>query len=178
MIDSLVPQSSQHLVSGLFLFVRLAFVLFVCGFLVVVFIIALQIFVRWNLKMVLACLSLIAKDGEHFLRYFCAIFCLLRTILFRILPSCHWDICFFDSFGSSMPIMSIDPLSYTELARVPFYSIESFFNPLIVSVAGQKLFISMRYYLSIFSHNSLKNTVLFRMFFPILVFLMVLHLFF
>lgn len=126
--------------------------------------------------MFLTCLSLIAKNDEHFLMYFCAIFCLLR-ILFRILPKLVMATCgFLDYFGGSMPIMGINPWSDTELARVPSYSIDSFFKQLIVLVAVQKLFSSIWSYLSTLSHNSLKNAVLFRTFFPKLVLFMVLPL--
>ena len=52
----------------------------------VVLVLAILTGVRWNLKLVLRCISLVAKDVEHFFKCFSDIGTILLKILFRSVP--------------------------------------------------------------------------------------------
>jgi hypothetical protein len=65
----LSPHPRQHLLSREFL------------------ILAILTGMRWNLRVVLICISLMTKDGEHFFRYFSALqYSLLENSLFSSVP--------------------------------------------------------------------------------------------
>ena len=91
----LLPHPCQHLLSPEFL------------------ILAILTGVRWNLRVVLICISLMTKDAEHFFRCFSAIqYSSVENSLFSSVP--HFKIGLFGSlefnFLSSLYILDISPL--------------------------------------------------------------------
>jgi len=99
----LSPNPRQHLLSPEFL------------------ILAILTGVRWNLRVVLICISLMIKDAEHFFRCFSAIqYSTGENSLFSSEP--HFLMGLFDflesTFLSSLYILDISPLSDLGLAKI------------------------------------------------------------
>ena len=79
--------------------------------------------VRWNLRVVLICISLKAKDVEHFLRCFSVIrYSSIENFLFKSVP--HFIIGLFNSlvssFFSSLYTLDGRPLSDVGLVKIFF----------------------------------------------------------
>ena len=93
--------------------------------------------VRWNLRVVLICISMMIKDVEHFFRCFSAIrYSSVENSLFSSVP--HFLMGLFEFlesiFLSSLYILDINPLSDLELEKIlsqsvggPFCLIDSIF---------------------------------------------------
>jgi hypothetical protein len=129
----LSPHPRQHLLSAEFL------------------VLAILTSVRWNLRVVLICISLMIKAVEHFFRCFSALryssaenSCLalypILMGLFEFLES---------SFLSSLYILDISSLSDLGLVKILSQSVGGLFVLLTVSFALQKLCNFMRSHLSI-----------------------------
>jgi|UPI00000E97A0 hypothetical protein len=108
----LSPHPCQHLLSSEF------------------FILALLTGVKWNLSVVLICLSLMIKDVEHFFRCFSVIwYSSVENSLFSSVP--HFLMGLFDflesSFLSSLYILNISPLSDLGLVKILFQSVGGLF---------------------------------------------------
>jgi hypothetical protein len=83
--------------------------------LVVLLMIAILTGVRWNLSMVLICISFMARDGEHFFMCFLAIWnSSFEKVLFSSVAHFFIGSLIFGefSFFSSLYILTISPLSY------------------------------------------------------------------
>ena len=79
--------------------------------------------VRWNLRVVLICISLMAKDVKNFIKYFSAIqYSSIENFLFSSVP--HYLIGLFgslvSSFLSSLYTLDIMPLSNVGLVKIFF----------------------------------------------------------
>ena len=121
----LSPHPRQHLLSHEFL------------------ILAILTGVRWNLRVVLICISLMTKDVEHFFRCFSAIqYFSVENSLFSSVP--HFLIGLFDSlesnFLSSLYILDISPLLDVGLVKIFPQSVGCCFVLLTVSFALQCFF--------------------------------------
>jgi len=130
----LSPPPHQHLLSPEFLMLA-----FLTG-------------VRWNLRVVLICISLMTKDVEHFFRCFSAIHhCSAVNSLFS--SELHFLIGLFLSLRSnfmiSLYILDISPLSVEGLVKIFSQSVGCHFVLTTVSFALQKLCSFMRSHLSI-----------------------------
>ena len=82
--------------------------------------------VRWNLRVVLICISLMIKDVEHFLKCLSAILdSSVESSLFRsVLHFLNWIICSFDDpFLEFLYILEIRPLSDVGLRKIFFHSV-------------------------------------------------------
>ena len=115
-------------------------------------ILAILVGVRWNLRVDLICISLMANDVEHFLRCFSAIrYSSIENFLFSSVP--HFLIGLFDSlvsiFLSSLYILDIRHLSDVGLVKIFSYSVGCRFVFLTVSLALQKLCNLIQFYFSI-----------------------------
>ena len=82
--------------------------------------------VRWNLRVILICITLITKDFEHFFRCFPAIKdSSVVNSLFSSIP--HFLIGLFTflevTFLSSLDILDISPLSDVGLVKILFQSV-------------------------------------------------------
>lgn len=130
----LSPHPRQHLLSPEFL------------------ILAILTGVRWNLRVVLICISLMTKNVEHFFRCFSAIWHYSDVnSLFSSEP--HFVIGLFVSlrsnFLSSLYILDIRPLSVVGLVKIFSQSVGCCFVLKTVSFALQKLCSFVRSHLSI-----------------------------
>ena len=99
----LTPHPLQHKLSSLFL------------------ILAILTGVRWNLRAVLICISLIAKDVEHFLKRLLALwYSSVESSLFRSVPPFFIGlfVLLISSFSSYLYILEISPLSYVGLVKI------------------------------------------------------------
>jgi len=119
----LSPHLCQHLLSPKFL------------------ILAMLTGVRWNLRVVLICISPMTKDAEYFFRCFSAIpYSSVGNSLFSSVP--QFLIGLFGSlestFLSSLYVLDISPLLDVELAKIFSQSVGCCFVPLTVSFALQK----------------------------------------
>ena len=126
------PQPLQHKLSSVFL------------------ILAILTGVRWNLRVVLICISLMTKDVEHFLKCLSAILdSSVESSLFR--PALHFFIGLFvllmTNFLSSLYILEISPLSNVGLVKIFSHSVGCHFVLLTMSFALQKFFSFRRSYL-------------------------------
>ena len=130
----LSPHPLQHLLSPEFL------------------ILAILTGVRWNLRVVLICISLMTNEVEHFLRCFSTIRSSSGvSSLFNSVP--HFLIGLFgfleSNFLSSLYILDISPLSDVGLVKIFSQFVGCRFVLLMVSFALQKLCNFMRSHLSI-----------------------------
>jgi len=97
----LSPHPHQHLLSPEFL------------------ILAILTGVRWNLRVVLICISLMAKDVEHFFRCFSAIrYSSAENSLFSSVPHLGLFVSPESKFLSSLYILDISPLSDVGLVDI------------------------------------------------------------
>jgi hypothetical protein len=127
----LSPHPHQHLLSPEFL------------------ILAILTGVRWNLRVILVCISLVIKDVEHFFRCFSAIqYSSVENSLFSSVPQFLIDYLIFveSIFLSSLYILDISPLSNLGLVKILFQSVGGLFVLLSVSFALQKLCSFMRFH--------------------------------
>jgi hypothetical protein len=95
-MGSFSPHPCQHLVVVVFLMV------------------AILPGVRWNLSVVLICISFMARDGEHFFMYFLAIWISsFEKVLFSSVAHLFFGSLIFGEFSflSSLYILVISPLS-------------------------------------------------------------------
>jgi len=120
---------------------------------------------RWNLRVVFICISLMTKDAGHFFRCFSAIwYSSVENSLFSSVP--HFLIVLFGSlesnFLSSLYILNISPLSDKGLAKIFSQSVGCHFVLLTVFIALQKLCNFMRSHLSIVDLRAWTIGVLFR----------------
>jgi hypothetical protein len=102
--------------------------------------------VRWNLRVVFICISLMTKNIERFFKYFSAIRgSSVENSLFSSVP--HFKIGLFgllmSNFLSSLYTMDIRPLLDIRLVKNFFYSVGCCFVLFIVSFVLQKLFSFM-----------------------------------
>ena len=114
----LSPHPRQHLMSSQFL------------------ILAILVGVKWNLKVVFNCISLMAKDVKHFLMCFSAIrYSSIENSLFNSAP--HFLIGLFDSLASnflcSLYILDIRPLSDLVLVKIFSQSVGMHLENIILS---------------------------------------------
>jgi hypothetical protein len=108
--------------------------------------------VRWNLRLVLMCISLMIKDIEHFFRSFSVIqYSSVENSLFSSVP--HFKIGLFVSlestFLSFLYILDVSPLSDIGLEKTFSQSVGCQIVLLTVSFALKKLCNFMRFYSSI-----------------------------
>jgi hypothetical protein len=109
--------------------------------------------VRWNLRVVLICISLMIKDVEHFFRCFSALqYSSVDNSLFSSVPH-FFKIGLFvflvSNFLSSLYILDTSPLLGIKLVKIISQSVGCLFVLLTVSFALQKLWDSMRFHFSI-----------------------------
>jgi hypothetical protein len=130
----LCPHPCQHLLS--------------CEFLIL----AILTVVRWKLRVVLICISLMSKDVEHFFRCFLAIqYSSVENSLFSSVPHCLIGL--FDSlepnFLRSLYILDISPLLDMGLVKIFSQSVGCHFVLFTGSFNLQKLCNIIRSHLSI-----------------------------
>jgi hypothetical protein len=111
------------------------------------FTLAILMGVKWSLRVVLICVSLMTKDAEHFYRCFSAIrYSSGEKSLFSSEP--HSLMGLFDflesTFLGSLYILDISPLSDLGLVKILTQSVCGLFVLLIMSFALQKLINFMR----------------------------------
>jgi hypothetical protein len=146
---SLSPHSCQHLLSPEFL------------------IIAILTGVRWNLRVVLICISLMIKDVEHFFKCFSALrYSSVENSLFSSEPHFLFGLFVFleSSFLSSLYILDVSSLSVLGLIKILSQSVGGPFVLLTVFFALQKLCNFMRSHLLILDLIAQSIAVLFRNF--------------
>lgn len=114
-------------------------------------ILGILIGIRWNLRFILICIFLMAKDIEHFFKCFMTIWdASIENSLFRSVPIFFLIRLFgllMSSFLSSLYILEISPLSDVELMKIFSHSVCCLFVLLTVSLALQKLYSFMRSHL-------------------------------
>ena len=144
----LAPHPHQHMLSHEFFF----------------FILAILMDVRWNLRVVLICISLMIKDFEHFFKCFSAIWDSSENSLFSSVR--HFLIGLFgllvSAFLSSLQILDTSPLSDVWLVKIL-----SQFVLITMSFALQKLCSFMRSHLSILDLRIWAISILSRKLSPI-----------
>jgi hypothetical protein len=125
---------------------------------------------RWNLSVVLICISFIARDGEHYFMYFLAIWISsFEKVLFSSVAHYFlgWLILGESSFLSSLYILVISSLPDVQLANIFSYSVGDLFSLEAISFVLQKLFSFMKSHLSIVSLSCWAASVLLRKSLPI-----------
>jgi hypothetical protein len=123
--------------------------------------------VRWNLSVVLICISFMASDGEHFSWVFFAIWISsFEKVLFNSVA--HYFIGSLIlgefSFLSSLYILLISPFSYVYLANIFSHSVGGLFSLETISFVVQKLFNFMKSDFSFLSLSCWAAGVLLRRF--------------
>ena len=149
---SLSPDPNQHLLLPEFL------------------ILAILTGVRWNLRVVLICISLMTRNVEYFFRCFTDIqYFSVENSLFSSVP--HFLMGLFESlesnFLSSLYILDTGPLSDVGLVKIFSKSVGCCFIFLTVSLALQKLCNIIKSHLLIFDLRAQAIGVLFRKFSPV-----------
>ena len=108
--------------------------------------------VRWNLRVVLICISLKTKDVECFLKCLSTILdsSVESSLVRSALHFFYWIICSFDDqFLEFCVYLEISPLSDVGLVKIFSHSVGCRFVLLTMSFALQKLFSFRRYHLLI-----------------------------
>jgi hypothetical protein len=149
---SLSPHPRQHLLSPEFL------------------ILAILAGMRWNLKILLICISLMIKDVEHFFKCFSALqYSSVENSLFiSVLQFLIGLFGFLESnFLSSLYILDISPLSDLGLVKIFSQSVWCLLVLLTVSFALQKLCSFVRSHLSILDLRAQAIGVMFRNLLPV-----------
>ena len=98
--------------------------------------------VRWNLRVVFICITLMANDVKHFLRCFSPIrYSSIENFLFSSVPIFLIGLFYslVSSFLSSLYTLDIRPLSDVRLVKIFSYSVGCRFVFLTVSFALQKI---------------------------------------
>jgi hypothetical protein len=98
--------------------------------------------VKWNLKVVLICISVMIKDVKHFFRCFSAIqYSSVENSLYSSLPQFLKGLFEFleSSFLSSLYILDISPLSDSRLVKILSQSVGGLFVLLTVSCLTEAL---------------------------------------
>jgi hypothetical protein len=132
--DPISPHPHQHLLSPEFL------------------ILAILTGVKWNLRVLLICISLMIKDAEQFFRCFSAIwYSAVENYLFSSVSQFLMGLFDFleSSFLSSLYILDISPISDLGVVKILYQTVGGPFVLLTVSLALQKLCYFMRSHLSI-----------------------------
>jgi hypothetical protein len=125
---------------------------------------------RWNLRAVLICISLMIKDAEHFFRCFSAIqYSLGENSLFSSEPHFLMGLSDFleSTFFSFLYMLDTSPLSDLGKVKILYQSVGGLFVLLTVSYALQKLCIFIRSHLSILDLTAQAIAVLSRNFSPV-----------
>jgi hypothetical protein len=136
------------------------------------FILAIVTGVRWNLRVVLICISLMIKYAKRFFRCFSAIqYSLGENSFFSSVPYVLMGLFDFleSTFMSSLYILDISPLSDLGLVKILSQSDAALFVLLMVSLALQKLCNFMRFDLWILGLTAQAIAVLFRNFSPVAI---------
>lgn len=126
---------------------------------------------RWNVKVVLICNSLIAKDGEQLLMYSVTFFIIsFENSLFRSLDHFLIDPFVFSvlCFVSALHSLDSNLLSDMYLVMIISHSLSFLCSRLIASLYVQKLFSFLSSHLSVVGLNLWVNGVFFRKPFPTL----------
>jgi hypothetical protein len=137
--------------------------------LVVFLMVAILTGVRWNLHVILICISFIARDSEHFCMCF-LIICssAFEKVLFSSVAHFFIDSLIWGEFSflSSLYILIISFLSDVYLAKIFFHYVAGLFNLGTISFIVQKIFIFMFSHLSILSLSCWVTWVILRKFVP------------
>jgi hypothetical protein len=99
--------------------------------------------VRWNLSVVLICISFMARDGEHFFMVFLFIWIssFEKVLVSSVARFFIGSLILGEfSFLSSHYILVISPLSDVQLANIFSYSVGGLFSLETISFVVQKIF--------------------------------------